>query len=303
MTKWTAEQIPDQTNKTAIVTGANSGLGFFTTRELARKGARVIMAVRSPEKGEAAAAEIRAAVPDAHLEVARLDLSELASVRAFAEQHQGPLDLLVNNAGIMMTPKGTTADGFETQFGTNHLGHFALTGLLLDALKKPGAARVVTVTSIEHYPGRIRFEDLHSERLGYGPRKAYRQSKAANALFGLELDRRLSAKGSPVISVLAHPGYSDTNLQTTGPTGPAKWVMWFVGNKLVAQSAEMGALPQLYAATAPDVVGADFFGPEGYRALRGHPTRVFPSRYAADPEVARKLWQVSEELTGVRYEL
>ena len=162
---------------------------------------------------------------------------------------------------------------------------------------------MVTVSSIEHYPGKIRFDDLHSERLGYGPRKAYRQSKAANVLFGLELDRRLSAKRSDVISVLAHPGYADTSLQTTGPRGPAKWAMQFVGNRLIAQSAEKGALPQLYAATAPDVHGADFFGPDGYRALRGHPTRVFPSRYAADPDVAKRLWQVSEELTGVRYEL
>ena len=303
MSKWTAERIPDQTGKTAVVTGANSGLGLETARELARKGARVVMGVRSAEKGEAAAEDIRADVPGAQLEVARLDLADLASVRAFAAAHQAPLDLLVNNAGIMMTPKGTTADGFETQFGTNHLGHFALTGLLLDALRKAGAARVVTVSSIEHYPGRIRFEDIHSERLPYGPRKAYRQSKAANVLFGLELERRLSAGGANVISVLAHPGYSDTNLQTTGPTGPAKWVMQFVGNRLIAQSAEMGALPQLYAATAPDVQGADFIGPDGMRALRGHPTRVIPSRYATDPEIAERLWSLSEEMTGVTYEL
>ena len=303
MSKWTADQIPDQTGRTAVVTGANSGLGYYTALELARHGARVVMAVRSAEKGEAAAAEIRAEAPDAQVEVARLDLADLASVRAFADAQREPLDLLVNNAGIMMTPKGTTKDGFETQFGTNHLGHFALTGLLMPVLKKADAARVVTVSSIEHYPGRIRFEDVMSERLGYGPRKAYQQSKAANALFGLELERRLSAAGSTVISVLAHPGYSDTNLQTTGPTGPAKWAMQFIGNKLIAQSAEQGALPQLYAATAPDVVGADFFGPDGYRALRGHPHRVFPSRYATDPEVARKLWEISEELTGVRYEL
>ena len=303
MSRWAAEQIPDQTGRKAIVTGANSGLGLVSARELARRGGRVVMAVRSVEKGEAAAADIRAEVPDADLEVERLDLADLGSVRAFAEAHQAPLDVLMNNAGIMMTPKGTTRDGFETQFGTNHLGHFALTGLLLGALKKAGAARVVTVSSIEHYPGKIRFDDLHSERLGYAPRKAYRQSKAANVLFGLELDRRLSARRSDVISVLAHPGYSDTNLQTTGPRGPAKWAMQFVGNRLIAQSAEKGALPQLYAATAPDVHGADFFGPDGYRALRGDPTRVFPSRYAADPDVAKRLWQVSEELTGVRYEL
>jgi NAD(P)-dependent dehydrogenase (short-subunit alcohol dehydrogenase family) len=303
MSKWTAERIPDQTGKTALVTGANSGLGLETARELARKGARVVMGVRSTEKGEAAAADIRADIGDAELEVARLDLADLGSVREFAAAHPHPLDLLVNNAGIMMTPKGTTADGFETQFGTNHLGHFALTGLLLGALRKADAARVVTVSSIEHYPGRIRFEDIHSERLPYGPRKAYRQSKAANVLFGLELERRLSAAGASVISVLAHPGYSDTNLQTTGPTGPAKWAMQFVGNKLIAQSAEMGALPQLYAATAPDVHGADFIGPDGMRALRGHPTRVIPSTYATDPEIAKRLWTLSEQMTGVTYEL
>jgi NAD(P)-dependent dehydrogenase (short-subunit alcohol dehydrogenase family) len=261
------------------------------------------MGVRSTEKGEAAVADIRKDVPEAELELRRLDLADLASVREFAAAQTEPLDVLVNNAGIMMTPKGTTADGFETQIGTNHLGHFALTGLLLEQLKKAGAARVVTVSSIEHYAGKIRFDDLHSERLNYGPRKAYQQSKAANVLFGLELDRRLSRAGSDVISVLAHPGYSDTNLQTTGPTGPAKWAMQFVGNKLIAQGADKGALPQLYAATAPDVVGADFLGPDGMRALRGHPTRVTPSKYATDEETARRLWTLSEEATGVRYEL
>jgi NAD(P)-dependent dehydrogenase (short-subunit alcohol dehydrogenase family) len=303
MSKWTADRIPDQSGRTAVVTGANSGLGLVTARELARKGAHVVMGVRSMEKGDAAAAAILGDVPGARLEVRRLDLADLASVREFAAAQHEPLDLLVNNAGIMMTPKGTTKDGFETQIGTNHLGHFALTGLLLDALRQAGAARVVTVSSIEHYPGRIRFEDLHSERLSYGPRKAYQQSKAANVLFGLELDRRLSAKQSPVISVLAHPGYSDTNLQTTGPTGPAKWAMQFVGNRLIAQSADKGALPQLYAATAPDVHGADFFGPDGYRALRGYPTRVPPSTHASDPDRAARLWQVSEELTGIRFDL
>ena len=303
MSKWTADQIPDQSGKTFVVTGANSGLGLETTRELARKGAHVVMGVRSLEKGEAAATDVRGDVPEASLELRRLDLADLASVREFAAAQEKPVDVLINNAGIMMTPKGTTKDGFETQFGTNHLGHFALTGLLLDRLRQAGVARVVTVSSIEHYPGRIRFEDIHSERLNYGPRKAYRQTKAANVLFGLELERRLSRGSDGLISVLAHPGYSDTNLQTTGPTGPAKWVMQFIGNKLIAQNAAMGALPQLYAATAPDVVGADFIGPDGMRALRGHPTRVTPSRYATDPEVAKRLWAISEELTGVSYGL
>jgi NAD(P)-dependent dehydrogenase (short-subunit alcohol dehydrogenase family) len=188
------------------------------------------------------------------------------------------------------------------QFGTNHLGHFALTGLLLEALLKAGGARVVTVSSIEHRPGHIAFDDLQREK-SYGPRSAYQQSKVANVLFGLELDRRLSAAGKDVISVLAHPGYSDTNLQTTGPTGIARLAMKYVGNRLLGQSGDKGALPQLYAATAPDVVGGDFFGPDGIHEMRGHPQRVPPSPEAADQDIAKRLWAVSEELTGVRFPL
>jgi NAD(P)-dependent dehydrogenase (short-subunit alcohol dehydrogenase family) len=306
MPKWTADQIPDQHGRVAVVTGANSGLGLVTARELARHGARVVMGVRDPGRGERAAAEIRAAAPGAELEVRRLDLSDLGSVRAFAGEVAAAhpaLDLLVNNAGIMMPPRGTTADGFETQLGTNHLGHFALTGLLLDALAQVGdGARVVTVSSIEHKPGHIDFEDLQKER-SYGPRNAYQQSKLANALFGLELDRRLRAAGSPVLSVLAHPGYSDTNLQTTGPTGLARLAMKYVGNRVIAQSAERGALPQLYAATAPGVEGGTFIGPDGFQEMRGHPTVVQATPEAQDPDIARRLWAVSEELTGVTFPL
>ncbi len=294
MSAWTPEQIPDQSGRVAVVTGANSGLGLVTARELARKGAKVILAVRTTQKGETAAAEIRAAVPAADVEVRPLDLGSLESIRAFAATVDA-LDLLVNNAGVMMTPAQKTANGFELQFGTNHLGHFALTGLLLDGVRD----RVVTVSSIEHKPGHIHFDDLQLEQ-GYAPRKAYQQSKMANALFGFELDRRLRAAGSPVKSVLAHPGYSDTNLQSTGPTGVAKLAMR-VGNKVLAQSAEKGALPQLLAATSPDVQGGQFYGPDGFQEFRGAPALVEAVPEARDPEIARRLWAESEQLTGVSF--
>jgi NAD(P)-dependent dehydrogenase (short-subunit alcohol dehydrogenase family) len=304
MTAWTADQIPAQTGRLAVVTGANSGLGEITARELARAGARVVLAVRTVGKGETAAQAIRGAVPSAEVEVRELDLSSLASVRAFAAaltDAEPVLDLLINNAGIMQTPPRKTVDGFELQLGTNHLGHFALTGLLLEALGRAPAARVVTVSSNEHKGGHIHFDDLQLEH-GYAPRKAYQQSKMANAVFGLELDRRLRAAGSPIISVLAHPGYSATNLQSSGPTGIAVLAMK-VGNALVAQKAERGVLPQLYAATAPNVRGGQYFGPSGFQELRGDPTEVQAVPEAHDPEIARRLWTVSEQLTGVTYPL
>ncbi len=304
MDAWTPEQIPDQSGRLAVVTGANSGLGLVTARELARKGAHVVLAVRTPAKGEAAAQQIRSAAPGASLEVRELDLGALASVRAFAAAltaEHPTLDLLVNNAGIMMTPAGKTADGHELQFGTNHLGHFALTGLLLEALTAAPAARVVTLSSIEHKPGHIHFDDLQLER-GYAARKAYQQSKIANAIFGIELDRRLRASASPVLSVLAHPGYSATNLQTSGPTGLLA-LAGRVGNAVIAQKVDRGALPQLHAATAPDVQGGQFFGPSGFQELRGDVTEVQAVPEARDPEIAGRLWAVSEELTGVSYPL
>jgi NAD(P)-dependent dehydrogenase (short-subunit alcohol dehydrogenase family) len=300
--KWTASDIPDQTGKTAVVTGANSGLGLVTATELARSGARVVMAVRNTDKGKQAASEIKTKVRDANVEVAELDLSSLDSVRAFAGAlDTAPLDLLINNAGIMMTPQEKTKDGFELQFGTNHLGHFALTGLLLDRLTAAPAARVVTLSSIEHKPGHIHLDDIQLEK-GYGSRKAYQQSKLANAIFGLELDRRLKAADSKVLSVLAHPGYSDTNLQSTGPTGPMKFAL-SIGNKLMAQSPKDGALPQLYAATAPGVAGGDFYGPDGFQEMRGAPTKVRVIAEGRDPKMGRALWEISEELTGVKYPL
>jgi NAD(P)-dependent dehydrogenase (short-subunit alcohol dehydrogenase family) len=298
MAKWSADQIPDQSGRTAVVTGANSGLGLITARELARAGARVVMTARDERKAGSARERIAAEVPGAGLDPRTLDLADLASVRAFAEDVER-VDVLVNNAGVMMTPRRTTADGFELQLGTNHLGHFALTGLLLDRLRGGREPRVVTITSIEHKAGRIDFDDLQSER-GYQPRRAYRQSKHANAVFGLELDRRLRAAGLPVKSVLAHPGYSATNLQLSGPTGLMKAFLR-VTNKLVAQNVEKGALPQLYAATMVDVEGGVFIGPDGPFESRGHPTRVEPVERARDREVGRRLWEVSEELTGVRY--
>jgi NAD(P)-dependent dehydrogenase (short-subunit alcohol dehydrogenase family) len=300
MSKWTADDIPDHTGKVAIITGANSGLGRIDALELTRHGAQVIIASRSIDKGEAAAGEITTAVGGLEPIVRRLDLGNLDSIRAFAGEFAGQrIDLLINNAGVMMTPYGTTSDGFETQFGTNHLGHFALTGLLLEALERAPAARVVTVSSNEHKGGSIDFDDLQSEH-GYSPRGAYQRSKLANAIFAIELDRRLRASGSPAISVFAHPGYAATNLQSTGPTGITKQIMK-VTNLVIAQAPERGVLPTLYAATAPGVKGGEYFGPNGPGEMRGLPKRVKAKSLAYDPEIGARLWQVSEELTGVEY--
>jgi NAD(P)-dependent dehydrogenase (short-subunit alcohol dehydrogenase family) len=300
---WTTEQIPNQSGRIAVVTGANSGLGLETATALAGAGARVVVTARDEAKGESARKLILAEAPNADLDLRTLDLASLASVREFAgavAADHGHVDLLINNAGVMMPPRGETADGFELQFGTNHLGHFALTGLLLDALAAGGeGTRVVTVSSLEHRPGKLDFDDLQSEH-GYSPRGAYQQSKFANAVFALELDRRLRAAGLPVTSVFAHPGYSDTNLQSSGPTGPMKALL-AVGNRVLAQSAERGALPQLYAATAPGVEGGEFFGPDGFMQARGAPTVVQPVDRARDEQLGRRLWEVSEQLTGVAY--
>jgi len=302
MSDWSANQIPDQSGRLAVVTGANSGLGLETARALAAAGATVVITARDRAKGEAARQRITAETPDAAVEARVLDLAALESVRGFAAgiaADHPRIDMLINNAGVMMPPRGETADGFELQFGTNHLGHFALTGLLLEPLAAVGGARVVTVSSLEHKPGRIHFDDLQSESK-YSSRGAYQQSKFANAVFGLELDRRLRAAGSPVISVLAHPGYSATNLQTSGPPFPVSALLR-ISNALIAQSASKGALPQLYAATAPGVEGGEFIGPDGFMEARGTPTEVQPVKRARDEQTARRLWDVSEELTGVRY--
>jgi NAD(P)-dependent dehydrogenase (short-subunit alcohol dehydrogenase family) len=303
-TKWKADQIPDQLGRIAIVTGANSGLGLATSRELARAGARVVLACRNTDKGRSAGDEIRAAVPHAAVEVGALDLGSLESVRTFAEwfraEHPG-LDLLINNAGLMAPPRGVTADGFELQFGTNHLGHFALTGLLIGAMEGHEDARVVTLSSTAHRMGRIDFDDLQGEHR-YRRWGAYGQSKLANLLFALELDRRLRAAGATVRSLAAHPGYAATNLQSSAPPLLDRLVM-AVSNRVVAQSADMGALPTLYAATYPGLEGGTYVGPGGVAEQRGHPKVVSPNSSARNEPAARRLWSVSEELTGVHFEL
>jgi NAD(P)-dependent dehydrogenase (short-subunit alcohol dehydrogenase family) len=302
--KWTAEQIPDQHGRTAVVTGANSGLGLVTARELARAGARVILACRNTDKGAAALRSIQADVPGALVEVAALDLGSLASIKSFAERflatHDG-LDLLINNAGVMAPPRSLTADGFELQIGTNHLGHFALTGRLIGALQGRRDARVVTLSSTAHKFGHISFEKLNGER-HYNRWLAYSQSKLANLLFALELDRRLRAAGSAVLSMAAHSGYAATNLQAAAAPKLDRLVM-VVTNRLVAQSAEMGALPSLYAATALGLEGGSYIGPDGIGEQRGYPALVAPSRAARDEGAAARLWAVSEKLTGVRFGL
>ena len=283
-----------------MVTGANSGLGLETARALGARGATVIMAVRNLEKGEAAVEELRAEQPDSRFDLRQLDLADLESVREFASGVDR-VDVLVNNAGVMMPPHTLTKQGYELQFGVNHLAHFALTILLFNTLLQSEDARVVTVSSGLHHRGRIHFEDLHGN-LDYGRTKYYTQSKLANVVFALELHRRLRANGFTMRSVLAHPGYSATNLQASGPSGVAKLFMK-IGNKLMAQDAEMGALPQIYAAAGADVEGGQFYGPDGRGENKGYPTLVQPLDAARDRELGRRLWDISEELTGVHIDL
>ena len=278
--------------RTAIVTGANSGIGRATAHALAGAGARVVLAVRDTGKGQAAAA----AMPG-RTEVRPLDLASLASIRAFAASWEGDLDLLVNNAGVMVPPLTRTADGFELQLGTNHLGHFALTNLLLGDV----TGRVVTVSSTGHRFGKIDFDDLNWERRPYKAWRAYGQSKLANLLFTSELQRRLIAAGSPVLATAAHPGYAATNLQFKSGRRIMD-IVSAVGNRLLAQDEDGGALPTLYAATA-DIPGDSFAGPGGFMEQRGAPTLVGRTDAAQDVAVARRLWDVSEELTGVRFPL
>ena len=300
---WTANDIPRQDGRVFVVTGANSGLGFSTARELARKGATVVMAVRNEQKGREALEKIKNEISAADVQLRSLDLADLDSVRAFAAATP-TVHVLVNNAGVMMPPRSLTKQGFELQFGANHLGHFALTGLLLPALRRAGGhgtdARVVTVSSGLHRGGSIHFDDLDGAK-AYSPTGFYSQSKFANVLFGLELDRRLRQAGEPIRSLIAHPGYAATNLQSSGPTGPMKFLMR-ISNALVAQSADMGALDQLYAATDPGAESGEFIGPRRMREQRGTPTVVQPDPNATDPALARRLWELSEELTGVHYD-
>jgi NAD(P)-dependent dehydrogenase (short-subunit alcohol dehydrogenase family) len=304
MSGWNEKAVPDQRGRVAVVTGANSGLGYVTARELARKGARVVLACRSAVRGSAAADRIVAEVPGAEAQFRRLDLGDLSSVREFAANFPYErLDLLVNNAGVMAMPYGTTVDGFETQFGVNHLGHFALTGLLLPALLDAPDARIVTLSSFMHTLANIDIDDLNSERR-YSRWTAYSRSKTANLLFTHELARRLAAAGSGVVATAAHPGYAATNLQTAGPQAEgrrgAERVME-LGNRVFAQSAEAGALPSLYAATAPGVRPDSFFGPR-IAMWRGAPAPSWRARWTLNDAMGERLWAASEALTGVVYD-
>ena len=295
---WTAQDMPDLGGRTAVVTGANSGIGFEMARALARKGATVVLACRDEGRGQAAVRRILDEHPDARAGLMRLDLSDLASVRRFADgfaRRHDRLDILVDNAGIMATPFGKTADGFELQFGTNHLGHFALTGLLLGRILLAPRARVVVLSSSGHRFGKIDFDNLDAER-SYDPQRAYAQSKLANLLFAYELQRRFQEAGADAIAVAAHPGWTSTNLQ-------AHWRMVRLLNPLLGQKPAMGAWPALYAATDPGVQGGDYCGPGGWWGLRGHPVRGRSSDRSHDMLIAARLWAVSEELTGVRYPL
>lgn len=303
-TTWTTADIPDQTGRTAVITGANSGLGFETALALAAKGAQVVLTVRNPGKGNEAAASIATISPGAKVAVQQLDLGSLDSIRAGAAEVRSSyprIDLLINNAGIMYTPKSTTTDGFESQLGTNHLGHFALTGLLLDPILTTPGSRIVTVSSDAHKllaGGGINFDDLQLER-HYNRYTAYGKSKLANLLFAYELQRRLADNTTATISVAAHPGGANTNLaQNSSPI--AKLVL----KTLVVpfgQSADGGALPTLRAATDPAVTGGQYYGPDGLAHLNGSPVVQASSRKSHDEEAQRKLWAVSAELTGVTY--
>jgi NAD(P)-dependent dehydrogenase (short-subunit alcohol dehydrogenase family) len=300
--KWTGNDVPDQHGRTAVITGANTGIGFEAAKVLAARGASVVLAVRNLDKGKDAATRIAEAAPGAEVTIQQLDLSSLDSVRAAADElraNHDTIDLLINNAGVMWTPRGSTADGFELQFGTNHLGHFALTGLLLDRLLPVAGSRVVTISSMGHrlFGARIHFDDLQFER-GYSRVGAYGQSKLANLMFTYELQRRLAGKDTTT-AVAAHPGGSNTELVRNSPL-LFRAVNAVLG-PLVTQSAAMGALPTLRAATDPEVRGGQYYGPDGFRETRGHPTLVRSSRQSHDADAHRRLWTISEELTGVAY--
>ncbi|MFF3464860.1 oxidoreductase [Streptomyces sp. NPDC002619] len=304
MASWKTTDIPDQSGRIAVVTGANSGLGYVTARELARKGARVVLACRSEARGNEAVDRVVGEVPGARVEFGGLDLGDLGSVRDFVAWFPyDRLDLLVNNAGVMAPPYGITADGFETQFGVNHLGHFALTGLLLPAVLSTPGARIVTVSSFMHVLANIDIDDLNSERR-YRRWVAYGRSKTANLLFTHELGRRLAASGADVVAAAAHPGYAATNLQTAGPRaegrrGAERFME--IGNRVFAQTAEAGALPSLYAATAPGVRPDSFTGPS-FAGWRGGPAPSWRASWTVNDQAGVRLWEASERLTGVTYD-
>jgi NAD(P)-dependent dehydrogenase (short-subunit alcohol dehydrogenase family) len=303
--KWTAQQIPSQAGKTALVTGANSGIGYQAALELARHGAHVLLGCRNYEKGQAALDRLLREAPGASAELVELDMASLASIRAFVAAFAArgiALDLLINNAGVMALPqRELTADGFERQFGTNHLGHFALTGLLIPQLLAAPAPRVVTVASLAHRGGKIDFENLQSER-GYKGWDTYNNSKLANILFANELNRRAGAAHSKLVSMPVHPGISVTSIFENGPgVKDLKAIAVKILAPFITQPDDAGALPTLYAATSPNAKGGEYIGPDGFGELKGSPVVVKPRANALDQAVAERLWTVSEELTGVTY--
>lgn len=308
MNKWTQQDIPSLKGKVAIVTGANSGLGLETSAELAKAGATVIMACRDPKRAEGALADVRRRAPKAKVTTMALDLANLKSIRAFAsafKRRHKKLHILCNNAGVMHLPYQKTVDGFEMQMGTNHLGHFALTGLLFDRLNATPDSRIISVASVAHLFTRgLDLEDLNWERRRYNKADAYGKSKLANLMFHYELTRRLKKHKSPTMSVAAHPGYSATNIGfgTKDKTPRLKRLAMNVGNRLLAQPANMGALPSLYAATVQHVQPGDYIGPDGwFMQFRGYPKKVSARPAARDPKLSRKLWALSEKLTGVKF--
>ena len=296
--KWTVADVPPQHDRVALVTGANRGLGLEIASALALKGAHLVMACRDVEKGDEAAASVRRAMPSVQIEVMRLDIADLGSIRRFAQEFASRfrrLDLLVNNASAILVPQEKTADGFESHFGTNVLGTFALTGLLLECLRAAPAARIVNTTSNAHRMTKgLDFDDLHFARTAYKPMEAYARSKLATLIFTFELDRRLRKAGERVVAAAAHPGYSNTNPDKGG-------FALRIATALIAQPAEMGALPALYAATAPGVQGGEHYGPGGIAELRGYPAKVGSAATARDAEAAERLWAAAEQATGVRY--
>ncbi len=303
-TKWTAAQIPNLSDKVVVVTGANSGIGYYAAKEFARNGAQTILACRNPQKAQKAAQKIRGKIPHAAVQTLQLNLASLKSIHAFSDQicsQYDRLDILLNNAGIMMVPYGVTEDGFESQFGTNHLGHFALTGLLLEVLTQTPGARVVTVSSLGHRSGQLDFENLMLQKeQTYSPAQAYSNAKLANLIFAYELQRRLEARNLNASSMAAHPGFAATNLVNhlvpsivVRILAPVFW--WMV------QSSAMGALPSLRAAVDPNVSGGQYFGPGNPGEHRGYPIVVDSNSASHDRHIARQLWAISEELTGIRY--
>lgn len=295
--KWDSHDVPDQKGRVAIVTGSSSGIGYETARVLAAKNAMVIIAVRNLEKGRSALDKIMDAHPEADARIMELDLASLKSVRKFAEEFRNnfsQLDLLINNAGVMMPPESKTADGFELQFGTNHLGHFALTGLLLDLILKTENSRIVTVSSSAHAAGNLDFDDLNWEKRKYKRMKTYGDSKIANLYFTSVLQENLGKAGSKTIALASHPGWTGTELQRH--VGFANFL-----NRFFSQTIDMGALPTLMAATAPDVSGSDYYGPSGWKEMKGYPKKVDSNELSHDKDIAKKLWDVSKELTKVNF--